>query len=146
MKIKTLCCSLYVLATVLLCACLGCNSTISYPFHYDESEIKSISIIYIYEGYYPTSKEYETLVKIEDKESFLIEFKKIQFRKFQFGDPESVESQRNAILVEYYNSDYEIITPNAHDVVVNGAPLSYGRENCDEEDFNNFINSYLTNN
>lgn len=146
MNIKALCCSLIVSVTVLLCVCFGCNTTISYPFRYDESEIKSISIIYTLEGYYPTSHEYETLVEIEDKESFLIEFKKIQFRKFQLGDPESVDSQKNAILVEYYNNDYEIITASAHDVIVDGAPLNYGRENCDEEEFNNFINSYLTDN
>ena len=144
MKIKALCCCLLASLTVLLCGCEGCK--ISYPFHYDESEIQSISIIYTLEGYYPTSSEYETLIKIEDIDSFLIEFKKIQFRKFQFGDPEVVSINSNAILVVYYNGDYEIITPDAHDVIINGMPLSYGRENCDEEEFNNFINSYLTDN
>ncbi len=144
MKIKSLCCCILASLTVLLCGCEGCK--ISYPFHYDESEIKSISIVYLIDKRYAPNYEYETLVEIEDINSFLTEFKKIKFFPITIGDPNSVCPDTNVILVEYNNGDIEIITYDAHDIVIDGVLYCYGTANCDKEEFENFINSYLTEN
>ncbi|MDE6667373.1 MAG: hypothetical protein K2K38_03370 [Clostridia bacterium] len=145
MKIRALCCCIFASFTVFLCGCVGCGKTISYPFHYDESEIESISIVYTLEDYYATQSDYETLAEIEDIDDFLIKFKEIKFGKYFIGDPIYVSGNCNVILVKYYNGDCEFIHWVAQDIIVNDA-LYDGRVYCDEEEFNNFINSYLTDN
>lgn len=144
MKIKAFCCCILATFSVVLCSC----KKGSYPFYYDESEIYNISIVYILDGYnaYVNRDHYETILDIEDIGMFLTDFKKIKFSMFQFGDPVEIMSNDYAIKVSYRNGDYELITGYANDKIINNEPLPYGRENCDKEEFDNFINSYLTGN
>lgn len=148
MKVKILCCCIFSSLAILLSGCSSCFEHISYPFHYDESEINNISIIYTLEGYsaYHGLYEYETLLQIDEIDDFLTKFKEIKFSKYQFGDPVEIGANRYAVLIEYYNGDFEIITYVANNVVINGELLNVGRPNCDKEEFVTFINDYLTNN
>lgn len=141
MKIKVFSCNLLASFILILSVCSGCNK-ISYPFRYDESEIENIAITYTLEEYGETHYKYETLVKITDNESFLNKFKEIEFGRYIFGDPTHISENEYAILITYFNGDYEFINCYAQDIFVDES-LYYGMVNCDEEDFNNIIKFYL---
>lgn len=143
MKIKAFCCCILATFTVFLC---GCEHG-PYQFYYDESEISNISIVYTLSGYciYTNRNHYENILDIDDIEMFLTDFKQIKYSTFVFGDPDSVPHNDYAIKVNYKNGDYELISHCACDMLINNEPLSYARH-CDKEEFDNFINSYLTGN
>ena len=123
------------------CFTSGCIKKQPYKFLYDVTEIEQISIVYITDSY-QISNGYETITVIEDKDEFLEEFNKILFNKFLLGDPTHIHNNVKVILVEYNNGDSELIWWYAQDRFKNNK-CYFGRVNCNEEEFNNFINKYL---
>lgn len=139
MKHKRLLCIVFAIFTVLLSGCLKKQQ---YTFLYDVSEINQISIVYMTDAN-QVSNEYQTMFIIEDKDEFLEEFNKILFDKFLLGDPTHIHSDTYVILVEYKNGDCEFIWYYAQDKFISG-DCYFGRVNCNKEEFDNFINSYLS--
>ena len=108
-----------------------------YSFKEPINEIESIEIVSV-----ENSLEF-TVVKIlseSEKEEFLEQFQMIEFDSYYLGDPMSVNG--DAVKITYQNGDYEMICYYWAEYVKNGEIYSV-RKSCDEEEFNELLNSFL---
>ena len=125
--------------TSLLLALLvvtGCSEK-AYLLKNPIDEIESIEIVLA-----ENSLEFtvtKTLSETE-KDSFLEQFQKMNFNSYYIGDPMSVNG--NAVKITYQNGDYEMICYYWAEYVKNGE-IYYVRKSCNEEDFNELLNSFL---
>ena len=114
----------------------GCSSK---PYEFEKSidEIQSIEIVSAVDGLNYTVLK--TLSE-EEKKVFLEQFAKIEFDKY-IGDPPGVHG--NSIKINYSNDEYEIITWFDSEYVKNGESFFRGKD-CDEKEFNELLNGFLS--
>ena len=114
----------------------GCSEK-TYLFKNSVDEIESIEIVSAENSLNFTVTK--TLSEIE-KNDFLEQLLAIKFDKYYVGDPMSING--TAVKITYQNGDYEMICHYWAEYVKNGE-VYFVRKNCDEEDFNKLLNSFL---
>lgn len=129
------------LVFILLLSNCGCHKILKqekYELLYGYNEIYEISIVDVV----VTDKtEYKTIHTILDRETFLKKFEEIMFQKYLFGDPVHISSGY-AIKFLYKNGDYEYVTWNAQETMVEGRS-GFGKHYCDESQFLALLNQYI---
>ena len=124
MKSKILC-----LGLLILILCLYACAESSYLLRKSVDDIEKIEIVSA-----KTSQDYSVLKTLSDdeKESFLVQFQEVGFRKYIAGDPMSVSG--NAIKITYSDGSYEMVCDYWSEYVEDGK-IYFNRCNCDEEEF-----------
>ena len=129
----------YVIAVflIVLLILLGCNNSSMYILKNEVVDIDSIEIVSASSCY-----DYTTLKTLSQTEmdEFLVEFSKIEFSQYIIGDPMSVSG--DCIKINYKNGSYEIICHYWAEYVENET-VNNIRKNCDEEEFNRLLLSFL---
>lgn len=122
--------------TLVLMTFTGCKGK-PYILKMPADEIETIEIVSA-----ENSLEFtviKTLSETERKE-FLEQFRRIEFNTYYIGDPMSVYG--DAVKITYQNGDYEMICFFWAEYVKNGE-IYFVRRSCDEEVFNNLIETFL---
>ena len=151
--VKTICATLLIISFIISlagCQMLSLHSRDSVKLLHPESEIKSIEIVEVYGEYDYTKFEYPeqiVLVTIEDKDSFMNEFKELPFHTF-WGGPQGISYHCIAIRINYINGDYDLIHSGAQSTytVDKGFSVYEGLVTMDKKLFSDFLNAYLPEN
>lgn len=87
------------------------------------------------------SLDYTVIKMLSETEisEFIEKLQKIKFDSYLIGDPMSVNG--NAVRIAYQNGDYEMICYYWAEYVKNGE-INYVRRSCDENEFNELIDSF----
>lgn len=132
---------IYIITLILILT--SCRARETYAFLGNESEISGISVVAITidSGANVSSTE---LIKIEDVDTFLEEFKAVDCYTYR-GDPVGITEDCNAIMIQYSSGEYELISWNgqAEYTLDRGFRNYVGYSVFDEEAFSNLINSNL---
>lgn len=110
---------------------------------HDTDKITDIKIVAIKSGrdYTTGDFEYDILAEIEDRDSFIEQFKQIKFDRLLIGDPTHLGEGSKAILFFYENGDHEYVGHYAQAIVKNGG-YYFGKVSCNKAQFENFIKEW----
>ena len=124
---------LVLLPCLILCLC-ACGEKEPYQLWQVDSQIERIEIVDIC-GETKEPLYYESLVTIQNHESFLNKFYQIPFGKVRFGDPNGPYGP--SLCIKYKNGEYELIDASGQYIVLNEETNDwyFGRRYCDAEEF-----------
>ena len=133
---------LICISAVILSVFCGC-SPISYPFLHDTGTITDIKVVEITSDrdYTTGDFEYDILAEIEDRDSFIEQFKKIKFHRYLIGDPTHLCEGKKGILFFYENGNREYVGYEAQAIVKNDR-YGFGKVNCNTAQFDEFIQEW----
>ena len=132
-------CMKKLLILIIAIVSLAFSGCISKPYTFSETidEIESVEIVSA-----ENSCEFTVIKTLseEEKSVFIEKIQQIEFGRYIIGDPMSVYG--DAFKITYRGGDYEMICPLWSEYVKNDATYFRWRF-CDEDDFNELLNSFL---
>ena len=123
----------FLLVLIILTSCSGAP----YSFKNSIDEIESIEIVSA-----ESSLDFTVIKTLSEaeKNDFFERFNTIPFHSYYIGDPMSIAG--NAVKITYQNGDYEVVCYYWAEYVKNGE-IYFVWKSCDEEIFNELLESFL---
>lgn len=132
--------SIIIILMMAITILSSCRQTYTYEFLYDQDRITSIDIIYVEMNQDELDIDY--LKSIADKESFMQDFKALEFQKYLYVDQPRIY-QKIGVMITYDTDDFEIITYDAQEVFFSIDQTSrISRFYMDKTDFEAFLQIY----